>query len=221
MVNKIIPALDVKVEQALELIKKLCDRKDIAGFKVGSLLAYEETIQVIEEFKDLTKIPIIFDGQKLATDIPEEVKKQVEEIASAGADQIIACPMGGGSVTLKAFADECIHQKVTPICVIKMTHPGSEAYLKENSADLILQDALNFGFKHFVYPATKPDILKAHRGFLDDQKDITIMATGFKAQGGVTTTLRDLGVTQFIAGRAIYDAKDPVQAVINLSREIN
>lgn len=222
MVNKIIPALDVDEKKAFELLRKLSEvRSLLAGIKVGSLLAYEESIRILEELKDVGGVPIIFDGQKLATDIPEVVIEQVEQIARAGADQIIACPMGGGSKTLEVFVKTCKAFKVVPVCVIKMTHSGSDSYLKENSADLILQDALHFGVKHFVYPATKPEILKAHRNILDSHKDIIIKATGFKVQGGIVTVLRDLGVTEFIAGRAIYEAKDPVHAVIEMSREIN
>ena len=53
------------------------------------------------------------------------------------------------------------------------------------------------------------------------KKNVTLKATGFKVQGGSLPRLRDLGVTEFIVGRAIYDTKDPVQAVIDLSKEIN
>lgn len=220
--NKIIPALDVGKEKAFELVGKLEDVSHLlAGLKIGSLLAYENKPKIIADLKEITRAPVIFDGQKLATDIPEIVKEQVDMFASAGADQIIACPMGGGNITLQAFFDRCKEYGVTPVCVIKMTHPGAERYLAANSADLILQDALQIGIKNFVYPATKPDILEKHRSILNAQKGITIKATGFKIQGGFPSQLRNLGVSEFIVGRAVYDAKDPMQAVIEIAREVN
>jgi orotidine-5'-phosphate decarboxylase len=223
--NKIIPALDVSNEDALVLIKKLKPVEDLlAGYKVGSLLVYARGINVLKEIKDKTDVPIIYDGQKLGTDIPDIVRDQVELLAIANVDQLIVCPMGGGDETLESFAVACFEYKIRPVCVIEMTHKGAERYLAEDSGAMILRDALDMGIRDFVYPATKPEVLKRHRqmsGLDPAQGEITYKATGFKVQGGLPKTLRDLGVTEFIVGRAIYQADDPVQAVKDLSKEIN
>lgn len=227
MMNGIIPALDVGKEQALDLVEKLNEvSKLLSGLKVGSLLVYENGINIIQEIKDLIDMPIIFDGQKFGTDIPDIAAEQVELLASAGADQIIACPMGAGPETLKAFTEACFANQVTPVCVIEMTHPQANAYLQVFVAGRILTDAIEFGIRNFVYPATKPTTLQTHKIIMSDnlagtQEDITLKATGFKVQGGSLPRLRDLGVTEFIVGRAIYEAGDPVQAVIDLSKELN
>ena len=220
--NKIIPALDVGKEQALELVEKLDEVSELlAGFKIGSLLVYEEGIGIIREIKNLTSVPIIFDGQKFGTDIPDIAAEQVGLFAFAGADQIIACPMGAGPETLKAFTESCLTNQVTPVCVVEMTHPQADAYLKVDTARQILGDALEFGIRNFVYPATKPETLRAHAGVINAKGDVTLKATGFKVQGGSLLELQALGVTEFIVGRAIYNAEDPVQTVIDLSKEIH
>ena len=220
--NGIIPALDVGREDALELVRKLDEVPELlAGLKVGSLLVYESGKGIIQEIKDLTNVPIIFDGQKFGTDIPNIAAEQVELLASAGADQIIACPMGAGPETLKAFTESCLANRVTPVCVVEMTHPQADAYLRVDTARQVLKDALKFGIRNFVYPATKPEVLRSHIGILNVQENVTLKATGFKVQGGSLPKLQALGVTEFIVGRTIYDAKDPVQAVIDLSKEMN
>ena len=221
--NKIIPALDMGKEDALELIEKLREVPELlAGLKVGSLLVYENSTSIIQEIKDLIHTPIIFDGQKFGTDIPGIAAEQVELLASAGADQIIACPMGAGPETLKAFTESCFANQVIPVCVVEMTHPQADAYLRADTARQVLKDALKFGIRNFVYPATKPETLRSHRGILNAQNgSVTLKATGFKVQGGSLSELRNLRVTEFIVGRAIYNAEDPAQAVIDLSKEIN
>lgn len=220
--NKVIPALDVGKEQAFELVRKLNEVSEfLAGLKVGSLLVYENGVSIIQEIKDLIDTPIIFDGQKFGTDIPDIAAEQVELLASAGADQIIACPMGAGPETLKAFTESCFANQATPVCVVEMTHPKASVYLRTFAAGRILKDALEFGIRNFVYPATKPGTLRSHMGILNVQENVILKATGFKVQGGSLPELRDLGVTEFIVGRAIYDAVDPVQAVLDLSKEIN
>ena len=225
--NKIIPALDVGKEQALELVRKLDEVPELlAGLKVGSLLVYENGKGIIREIKDLTDVPIIFDGQKFGTDIPDIAAEQVKLFASAGVDQIIACPMGAGPKTLEAFTKSCFANQVIPVCVVEMTHPQANVYLRTFVAGSILKNALEFGIRNFVYPATKPGTLEIHKMIMSDatmgtKENITLKATGFKVQGGSLPKLQVLGVTEFIVGRAIYNDKDPVQAVIDLSKEVN
>ncbi len=220
--NGIIPALDVGKKDALELVRKLDEVPNLlAGLKIGSLLAYENSISVIQEIKDLTNVRIIFDAQKSGTDIPDITAKQVELFASAGADQIIACPMGAGPETLESFTKACIASGVTPVCVVEMTHPQADAYLRVDTARQVLKDALKFGIRNFVYPATKPETLRSHIGILNVQENVTLKATGFKVQGGSLPELQALGVTEFIVGGAIYNAEDPAQAVRDLYAEVN
>ncbi len=221
--NNIIPALDVNRKKAFELVTQLENVSHLlAGLKVGFKLLWENTLAVITDLKEVTDLPIIFDGQKIGTDVPHIVEEQVDLLAAAGVDQIIICPLGSGDATLAAFYDRCKEYDVVPVCVVKMTHPGAERYLSSDASRLVLQDALEIGIRDFVYPATKPAILQKHSDdVLRSQKDITIKATGFKAQGGSLPQLKRLGVSEFIVGRAVYASENPPRAVVELSKEVN
>ena len=221
--NKIIPALDVSREEALELIENLKPVEDLlAAYKVGSKLVINCSKTIITEIKERTNVPILMDMQKLATDIPDVSAEQVNDFADVGVEQLIACPMGAGDETLEAFANQCFERGVIPVCVVEMTHPRANRYLRSDSGKMILADALNLGIRSFVYPATKPEVLEAHLDIIDAiPVEVTLKATGFKAQGGLPAQLKILGVTEFIVGRAIYEAEDPVEAVKELFAEIN
>lgn len=129
--------------------------------------------------------------------------------------------MGSGRETLKHFTNVCRKCSIEPICVVKMTHLNSDSYLQAHVDADIFADAKRYGIKKFVFPATKPEILETYKKipYLDGSE--ILMATGFKVQGGKAETLRDLGITEFIVGRAIYQAKDPIQVVKDLLKEIN
>lgn len=63
MKNKIVPALDVGKEQAFELVKQLeVVKSEFAGYKVGSLLVMENSIDILKELREATEVPIIYDG---------------------------------------------------------------------------------------------------------------------------------------------------------------
>lgn len=220
--NKIIPALDVNVSQVYTLVDKLEETKsEIAGYKIGSLLVMRHGIEVLEDLKGMTDLPIIYDGQKFGTDIPDIIKKQVELLATIGIDQLIIAPQGAGRESLKMFTETCKEYHIEPICVVKMTHLNADCYLQAHVDVDIFGDAKHYGIKKFVFPATKPEILEIYNKipYLDGTE--TLMATGFKVQGGKTEQLRDLGVTEFIVGRVIYQAKYPLQVVKDISEEIN
>lgn len=225
MMNKIIIALDNKVEDGIRLVSRLNTpemSEKIYGFKVGSLWLFEIGKEIINTLSDVKHQDhrIILDMQKWGTDIPDVVRKQVALTSTVPVDEIICCPMGAGMESLKAFVEEAIANDLKPICVLEMTQPRADEFLKYNSPTLILSEALLYGFRKFVIPATKPDKFKelfSSCGLYEFEK----YATGFKTQGGQTKPMVDLGVTKFIVGRAVYEADDPIEAVNEIYDEIN
>jgi orotidine-5'-phosphate decarboxylase len=224
--NQIIIAMDMEIEKGLELIKGTAHSPEVYGYKIGSFWLLDRGVPALRhammEMVETDK-KIILDMQKWGTDIPEIVAKQINRVMY-GTHEIIVCPMGGGRQSLRAFAEACFKNSVAPVCVLEMTHPESGSYLVPDAHLQILNDALSFGIKRFVIPATKEpkkEILEMVKLFLGGSSGVTFYATGFKAQGGQTKPMRDFGVTKFIVGRAIYEAEDPIAAVVEIGREIN
>lgn len=229
MKNQIILAMDNEIPDGIELMAKTECSKKLYGYKIGSLWILDKGIQVLKDLKSTvlcdTDKKIILDMQKWGTDIPDIVTKQVNKVAPY-VDELIVCPMGGGKQSLKAFADACANNGIKPICVLEMTHPDSDYFLTRYSMIDILEMACEFGIEKFVIPATKEPhdeynfILRKYypNGY---KGTIEFYATGFKTQGGQTKLMVDFGVTKFIVGRAIYDAKKPLVEIENISKEIN
>ena len=226
MKNKIIVSLDDSNRlKILNLVRELRSVEDkISGYKVGSLLVMRNGVDVINSIRDITDIPIIYDGQKLGGDIQYIVGYQVRllsEVMVGNNDKIIIAPMGGGREVLRWFADICYDYEIDPVCVIGMSHLASSSYMKDGYEDIILDNALLFGIEHLVYPATKPKILEKHNKIFGDRKDIVRMATAFYVQSENISVMRELGVTEFIIGRSIYTNSDPVGVVNGIYSVIN
>jgi len=233
MKNQIIVAMDMEIPDGIKLISQTRTSEQIYGYKIGSLWILDRGTSILKTVRDMLNQftygqKIILDMQKWGTDIPYIIKKQVEKVAPY-VDELICCPMGAGSESLKMFAKTCIDNHVKPICVLEMTHPNSDSYLKEKTYIDVLNNAINFGISDFVIPATKEPKIeikeKVYEIFKDkdlfEKKYVNFYATGFKVQDGQTKPMVDFGVTKFIVGRAVYEAKNPINAIEDIYKEIN
>ena len=214
--------MDNAIPDGMKLISRTYNNEEVYGYKIGSLWILDNGIDILKSVKDLleskkSKCKIILDMQKWGTDIPSIVEKQVNKVAPF-VDELIVCPMGGGKDSLESFISTCIIQKVKPICVVKMTQPNADSYLRINSFIDIYHNAKKFGCNSFVIPATKDP---AGLWFMTNDEDSEFYATGFKIQGGQTKPMVDCGVTNFILGRAIYDSINPIESISKIYNEIN
>ena len=221
--NQIIVAMDMEIEDGLKLMRETQLHDEIYGYKIGSLWVVERGVGILHYCKEhFIGKKIILDMQKWGTDIPDIIKKQVEKVAPY-VDELICCPMGAGSESLKMFAKTCIENNVKPICVLEMTHPESSKYLNDYYFNCLLNDAIKSEINSFVIPATKYinknkiDLLKS----FETKSKIEKYATGFKTQGGQTKPMVDFGVTKFIVGRAIYESPAPISQIELIYKEIN
>lgn len=228
--NQIVIALDNTVDSGLKFLETIDKDKDlqkmIYGVKVGSLWVLDKSIDIVKDVhaKIWDDCVVMLDMQKWPTDIPEFVAKQVCRVAETGCvEELVACPMGGGKKSLQAFVDACKDGGIRPICTLEMTHPESDSYLKPASYKDILYDAGSFGIDGFIIPATKdPKVeIKWHIETAFPKLVYDLYALGFVIQGGQIEPMRKFGVNRFIIGRAIYDAKDPIEAIYNIYHEIN
>jgi orotidine-5'-phosphate decarboxylase len=228
--NKVVIALDNEIKDGLRLLEIINEdpelRKKIYGVKIGSLWVLEKGVDIVKDVHERVweDCIIILDMQKWPSDIPDIVKKQVCKVAEIGyVDELIGCPMGGGKKSLEAFVLACKDGGIRPLCVLEMTHPESDAYLKTGYYKDILYDAGRFGIDGFIIPATKEPKaeIKWHIETAFPKLVYDLYATGFKVQGGQAEPMRRFGVSRFIIGRAIYDADNPVSATYDAYDEIN
>lgn len=228
--NKIIIAMDNNINDGLKLLETINEdqslKKKIYGVKIGSLWVLEKGIDIVKDVRDKVwgDCAIILDMQKWPTDVPDIVKKQVCRVAETGAiDELIGCPMGGGKKSLEAFVFSCKDAGMRPLCVLEMTHPESDAYLKTASYKDILYDAGSLGIDGFIIPATKdPKIeIKWHIQTAFPKLLYDLYATEFKVHGGQAEPMRRFGVSHYIIGRAIYEADSPKDAICSAHDEVN
>ncbi|MFH1424904.1 MAG: orotidine 5'-phosphate decarboxylase / HUMPS family protein [archaeon] len=211
----IIPALDLPIAEAGELVAKLKDVEDkIAAYKISSLHAFECGLKVaVDELRKHTELPIIYDHQKGCTDIPAITEKQVRLAKKLGVDAFIAVPLGAGGGTLSAFVNTAKEVEVLPIVLLEMTHSGANDFLKDDTPKLVFEKASALGVKYYVAPGNKPDKLKEYKAMIGDA---LIMSPGIGVQGGGAEEAVAAGTDYPIVGGAIYKADDPVAAVNEL-----
>lgn len=224
--NKIIVALDNDINDGIKLIKVIDESKElrekIYGFKIGSLWVLDRGIDIVKEICHRTwdECNIILDMQKWPTDTPEIVKKQVCRVAETGVvDELIASPMGGGSKSLEMFVNKCKDGGMRPLCVLEMTHPESDTYLKLGSWIDILRDAVTLGIDGFIVPATKEskDEIKI---YLKADFTYELYTAGYKMQEKIDPMIKR-DISKYIIGRDIYEAENLYTAIRSIYNEIN
>ncbi len=229
--NKIIVALDIDdIKEGIYLVEQIEKCTEIAdmiyGYKIGSIWVLERGLEIVEELFNsiIGDHRIVLDMQKWPVDIPDMVIKQVEKASDTCCiDEIIACPMGGGRKSLEVFVRESIKYGMRPLCVLEMTHPESDSYLRPDAWRDILSDAASFGIDGFIIPATKPPKYEI-KEYLDKnfhKLNVEFYSMGFEAQQGQTGPMRQFGVNKFIVGRGIYETEYPIQAIKDIYEEIN
>lgn len=210
--KSIIPSLDVStIERMQEVVARTCRIDGIGAYKIGLELALRYGIpNIIAKIREITDLPVIYDHQKAATDIPDLGYKFMS--ACNGVDAVIIFPVMGPE-TLKAWVLAAKEAGMHLIVGGEMTHPGylssTGGYIRDTAPDEIYELAASLGIKDFVIPGNKPERIQHYRELLYDYKPI-FYSPGLVTQGGeITESGRAAG--QFwhaIVGRAIYDAVD-------------
>ena len=212
--KSIIPSLDVStLAQLRKVVSSTCDVKGIGAYKIGfELVIPFGMVKVCEEIRKITKLPIIYDHQKAATDIPDMGEKFVS--ACADADSIIFFPQAG-PVTQEAWIKAAQKAKKHVIVGGEMTHSGflqsDNGYLMDESPDRVYSLAAQLGVSDYVVPGNKPERIAHYRKLLESKGIKPIFySPGLVAQGGsITEGAKAAGERwHAIIGRGIYGAKD-------------
>lgn len=222
--RSVIPACDVSSLSELEkLVDATCDVKGIGAYKIGFGLALRYGLpKVCETIRARTKLPIIYDHQKAATDIPETGELFAKACKDGGVDAIILFPQAG-PVTEKAWIEACKKTGLGVIVGGEMTHPqykkSDGGWLDDEGIVQIYKIAKEAGIKDFVVPGNKPERIKFYRQLLGD---VVFYSPGLVAQGGEITESAKAAGNKWhaIVGRGIYGAKDMNAATKELTSKL-
>ena len=211
--KSIIPSCDVPdLTELKNLVKETCSVKGIGAYKIGLELCIPYGIcQVIDTIKKYTDLPIIYDHQKAATDIPELGEKFAKSVK--GVDAVILFPFTGPE-TEKAWIKACKKEKLGVIVGGEMTHKGfleSEGgFISEKESLKIYEIAAKMKVNDYVVPGNKPEKIKNYKTFLEARGIKPIFySPGLITQGGnITESAKVAGNWHAIVGRALYNAKN-------------
>ena len=121
--KSIIPSCDVPdLSKLKHLVKETCSVEGVGGYKIGLELCLKFGIpEVVKVIGENTSLPIIYDHQKAANDIPELGEKFAKAVK--GVDAVILFPFTGPE-TEKAWIQACVKEKLKVIVGGEMTHKG-------------------------------------------------------------------------------------------------
>ena len=214
LTKSIIPSCDVSdLAKLRELVKETCSVKGIGAYKIGLELVMRYGIPAIcEAIRKETDLPIIYDHQKAANDIPELGEKFAK--ASKGVDAVILFPFTGAE-TERIWIRACKQEKLAVIVGGEMTHKGfleSEGgFISERESMRIYEVACEEKVLDYVVPGNKPDRIKAYKTFLESRGIKPVFySPGLIAQGGdITESAKAAGERwHAIVGRALYGSKN-------------
>ena len=224
--KSIIPSCDVSdLTKLKNLVKETCSVGGIGAYKIGLELCIPYGIcQVVDVIRKQTDLPIIYDHQKAATDIPELGEKFAKAVK--GVDAVILFPFTGPETEI-AWIKACRKEKLGIIIGGEMTHKGfleSEGgFISEKEALKIYEIAAKEKINDFVVPGNKPEKIELYKAFLEARGVKPIFySPGLIAQGGnITESAKAAGERwHAIVGRALYDAKDIHKAAKELVKSL-
>jgi orotidine-5'-phosphate decarboxylase len=224
----LIPSCDVEsLEHLRRLVEVTGSVEGVVAYKVGFTLGLGYSLpRVVDLIRDFSGLPVIYDHQKAATDIPDTAAKFARTVARAGVSGAIVFPQAGPA-TQEAYVRELAAQGVTPIVGAHMTHraylAGDGGYLTDEAPSRILRAAAAAGVQWFVLPGNQPEAIERHLDLLRQLTRPRVVLPGVGIQGGRIEAILRLthpAPTHVIVGRSITEADDPREAVLSLCRSL-
>ena len=212
--RRVIPALDVlELEHALNVVRAVADVPLVYGFKIGFPLSLRFGLpRVVDQIRQHSEKPIIYDHQKAATDIPDTGKLFAEALNMAGVNEAILFPQAGPA-TLRAWLEALVEHGIKVIVGGIMTHANylvSEGgYLDDNHMLAVYRHAADMGVRAFVVPLTRPQTVQRIAETLSELTYCEFYSPGFGTQGGSSSGLEFLSRLYIIIGRSLLSADDP------------
>ncbi len=224
--KSIIPACDVPtLEKLKQLVKETCSVNGIGAYKIGFELVIPFGMKaVVETIRKFTDLPIIYDHQKAATDIPDLGENFMK--SCKGVNAVILFPQAG-PVTEESWIKAAQKEKLGVVVGGEMTHKGylkqDNGFIDDDAPKKIYEIAAKLGVKDFVVPGNKPEKIKEYREFLESFKIKPVLySPGLITQGGDLTESAKVAGNNWhaIIGRALYEAKDINKAARELAKAL-
>jgi len=214
----VIVAADVTTIAELEnLVAQTCDVEGIEGYKIGLALGLTYGIEkVVTTIRSHTNLPVIYDHQKAATDIPEMGPTFAKVVVNGGVNAAILFPFGGG-LTERTWIEACRSAELVVLVGGHMTQreflENEGGFIADDAPERIYTQAANHGITNFVVPGNKVEFVEKYRRLLEDilgANNFALWAPGFISQKGEITEFAKKAspVWRAIVGSAIYKAKD-------------
>ena len=212
--KSIIPSCDVSDLNKLKtLIKETCSVEGVGAYKIGLELCLPYGIpKVVDTIRSYTNLPIIYDHQKAATDIPDLGEKFARAVK--GVNAVILFPFTGPE-TEKAWIKACKKAKLGIIVGGEMTHKAflesDNGFISDKEALKIYEIAAEEKINDYVVPGNKPEKIKLYKAFLEARGIKAIFySPGLITQGGEISEAAKAAGERWhaIIGRALYNAKN-------------
>lgn len=206
----LILALDVTSgTKALEIAKELRDTVD--AIKVGYPLVLSAGLDIIKKVRK--NAPVIADFK--VADIPNTSSLICERAFESGANGIIVQGFAGRD-SLESCVAVAKKYCGEVYAVVEMSHPGALSFFQPVAEKMAVM-AKTCKADGIVAPATRPERVKKLKKLAAPLK---VLCPGVGAQGGSAGEVIRAGADWVIAGRAIYEARNPRVAAEKMIEEI-
>ncbi|MDO8429693.1 MAG: orotidine 5'-phosphate decarboxylase / HUMPS family protein [Candidatus Daviesbacteria bacterium] len=216
--RSVIVAADVATLDHLDrLVIATHDVEGIGGYKIGFALGYRFSAKgSVDAVRAHTRLPVMWDHQKAATDIPDMSKEFASIMKEAGVDAAILFPQSGPA-TQESWTKSLQDAGVRVLTGLHMTHPkflkSEGGYIDDTAPLLAFELAARLGVTDFIVPGNKLEAVQYYKESLDQllgEGNYTLNAPGFITQGGEISEMAKVAGPRWnaIVGSAIYKAAD-------------
>lgn len=203
--TNIMLALDTEDRsESFRVMEQCCDLIDVVKFNYPLIL--KEGLGIMTEIKDKFDLPLVADFK--VADVPVTNNKIIKLAMNAGANAILVHGFIGADAIMEM--KEIVSDKIGIIIVTELTHPGGLEFTRKHSKEFA--ELCNFLDCYGIQaPGNRPDQIKVLREIIGPDK--VIVSCGLGVQSGKFDEAIEAGADFGIIGRAIYEAKNPREAV--------